>query len=111
MRTERNQDLLRRAFKLVTDREWSFRFEIEREAPAGTTAAPDAPAPRPSVSRSRGELLALPFVAALGETLGGQLMRTDDGFDPFAMTPTTPEPLADADPDTPTPAPPDPDET
>ncbi len=112
VRSERSQDLLRRAFKHVTGREWNLKVELDREATTtnGVHQTPDAPTARPApVARSRNELLALPFLAALGETLGGQLMRVDDGFDPFAATPTLPEPLADA--DTPIPALPDPDET
>jgi DNA polymerase-3 subunit gamma/tau len=112
VRSERNQDLLRRAFKHVTGREWNLRIELDREATTtnGVHQTSDTPPARPApVARSRNELLALPFLATLGETLGGQLMRVDDGFDPFAATPTLAEPLVDA--DTPIPAPPEPDET
>jgi DNA polymerase-3 subunit gamma/tau len=101
-KAERNQDTLRKAFKHVTGREWSVRVELDRDsAPAANGVHPPVEAPRPAPQRSRSELLALPFFVALGETLGGQLMRADDGFDPFAATP---EPAA-AEPSTPTPAP------
>ncbi len=110
VKSERNQDLLRKAFLLVTGREWSVRFEIDSEPTAnGAHQTPDATPARSNPQRSRTELLALPFLAALGDTLGGQLMRVDEGFDPFAAVPTTPDTPADA--DTPIPAPPDPDET
>jgi len=104
VKIERNQETLRKALKHITGRDWTLRV-VRMYDPASDRTVIEAPPPearRPA--RSRSELLALPFFAALGETLGGQLMRTDDGFDPFADPTATP----DADP---TPAPPDLDET
>jgi hypothetical protein len=85
-KAERNQDTLRKAFKHVTGREWSVRVELAYD-PANDRTVIDKPRPEVRTTRSRGELLALPFFVALGDTLGAQLMRTDDGFDPFAATP------------------------
>lgn len=110
VRAERNQDVLRKAFKHVTGREWTLRVECESGPSTNGVHPPPAPAARAAPVRSRSELLALPFFASLSEALGGQLMRADDGFDPFAASPATQE-AATTEADAPTASPSDPDET
>ncbi|MCU0703668.1 MAG: DNA polymerase III subunit gamma/tau [Fimbriiglobus sp.] len=103
-KAERNQETLRKAFKHVTGREWTVRVELDAAPPTANGAHPPPTVPPRPATRSRSELLALPFFAALGDTLGAQLMRADDGFDPFGQTVV--EPVADT-PETPTPTDPD----
>jgi DNA polymerase-3 subunit gamma/tau len=113
VRTDRNQDTLRRALRHVSGGEWAVRVDLKPNGPANgvgkATTAPAPLAPASHTHKGRNALLALPLFQAAQEVLGAQLMRVDDGFDPTPTPASTTDP--ESDPDAPIPAPTDPDET
>jgi DNA polymerase-3 subunit gamma/tau len=96
-------DQLQSVLKKLTGKEWTVRVERTAGLPAPLAEPP------PPVNRNK-DLMQYPLLKRIGDVLGGQLVRVEDGFSPTAeaVTVVTADPSAD-DPDAL--APPDPDET
>ena len=106
VKSERNQEVLRRALKAVTNAEWKIDIGVDQKSANGT-ASPGTTSVAPASDKlTRNGLLKLAMFTAASNKLGALLMRWDDGFDPHAKIEKTVE-LAVAevpdDPDNPLP--------
>jgi len=91
--TPNAQEVILRTLKKITGRDCVVRVELIAEQPGRQTATP-AVEVRSAPAR-RGDLLKLPLFEKAIEVLGAQLMKVDDGFNPFAaivVVPTAPDP-------------------
>jgi DNA polymerase III subunit gamma/tau len=106
VKSERNQEVLRRALKQVTKADWKIDIGVEARPTNGISSPATTSVGQASDKLTRNGLLKLPMFTAASGKLGALLMRWDDGFDPNAKTEKTVE-LAVAevpdDPDNPLP--------
>ena len=97
---------LRSALKAVTGVEWQVR--VEQAATVGVNGANPEPSTPPAATRGK-DFQQYPLLRRIGEVLGGQLVRAEEGFHPAAVPASPAKPPAKADDDAD--SPPEPDET
>ena len=106
--TDASQEVFRRVLKKVTGKDCQVRVERTNEQAVGLPLTANV-APNPPDRKK--DLLQLPLFQKAMSTLGAQLMRVDDGFNPFSVPqPLTPAVVIDDGSETPMDGLPDPDE-
>jgi DNA polymerase-3 subunit gamma/tau len=101
---ESTLDQVRAKLKKVTGADWQVRVERSAALPAPLADPP------PAANRNK-DLMQYPLLKRIGDVLGGQLMRMEDGFYPAAAPAAAAPAAAPPDDETEPPAPSDPDET
>jgi DNA polymerase III subunit gamma/tau len=91
VKSERNQEVLRRALKFVTNADWKIDIGVDAKPANGTATPATASVAQASDKLTRNGLLKLPMFAVAGNKFGALLMRWDEGFDPNAKTEKTVE--------------------
>ena len=106
--TDASQEVIRRVLKKVTGKDCQVRVERTNEQAVGVAPTANA-APNPPDRKK--DLLQLPLFQKAMSTLGAQLMRVDDGFNPYSVPqPLTPAVVIDDGTEIPMDGLPDPDE-
>ncbi len=109
---EATLDQLKSALKKATGKDWHVRVERTLDLAGDAQATKNGPPPPPAANRNK-DLMQFPLLKRIGDVLGGQLMRMEEGFHPTASVAAVvapPTPIED-DFDPPTPTPIDPDVT
>jgi len=91
VKSERNQDVLRRALKFVTNADWKIDIGVDQAIFNGSSSPSTTSVALTSDKLTRNGLLKLPMFLSASAKLGALLMRWDEGFDPHAKTEKTVE--------------------
>ncbi len=91
VKSERNQEVLRRALKAVTNADWKIDIGVDLADFNGSSSRTTTSVALSSDKLTRNGLLKLPMFLAVSTKLGALLMRWDEGFDPNAKTEKTVE--------------------
>ncbi len=81
--TDATLEVLRKVLRKVTGKDVQVRVELAK--PAAPPVTPARPADQPVPIERPSDLMRLPLFAKAAETLGAQLLKIDDGFDPYLV--------------------------